>query len=506
MGATARGSRSGRAAAAAAAAVACAAGAAGQALESGAAEGPWWAGGAAWAPNFQIQAPQLPQFELPVWNPAAAVQQAQDAAVEAVSNYQAQVGNFYATLAERTEAAMGMNPLLANRRNGTLFGPAIPLNNWPTLQLPQFPSVPGMEVEWTFGASGAPANQPDYGQQAQALMLSQVCNVYKPEGGVNNWITGQSTIRVFDEFPIEDVRVELYAKHPRVGALRVALIASNTGAENRRAFLKVKGQGGRGENLIGTVFADSGAEFPRGQESSTEAPFTNTYAPFAEGGLKGKFKEGAGLKATNGGSAGSWTIRIEDMSANPVDPLIEDWTLTLCRNATTTPPMRLNPQEEAAEFNGVLETNIACPSSEDGCPQDDLDDIIGSIFGDETKEPTNFEAAMADSNGWTSEGAASADPEVRAQAHLGGGGSMGVDALKYWEEQSDAFFAQLQSYYDANMPSPVYNFLTQVPDQYWQMMIYYQMWSWWKDAELPAERAGKSFKGFHMPKFFPHHG
>mgnify|MGYP004132511619 CR=1 FL=1 len=84
----------------------------------------------------------------------------------------------------------------------------------------------------------------------------------------------------------------------------------------------------------------------------------------------------------------------------------------------------------------------------------------------------------------------------------GGGGAAG---LKFWEEQSEQFFSQLQAYYDANMPSPVYNFLTQVPDEYWQMMIYYQMWSWWKEAELPAERAGKNFKGFHMPKLFPHH-
>jgi len=518
MGVARRGNAAGVAAAAAAAAVAAAAG---QATETGAAAGPWWAGGQAWAPTFQIEVPQLPQFQLPVWDPAAAVargaeqvQRTQQAAADAVANYQEQVGNFYSSLQERTSAALGSNPLFGGAANGSLFGPAIPLNNWPTLQLPQFPQIPGMELEWSTGAAGAPANQPGYGQQAEALMLSQVCNVYKPDAGVSEWTPGQNTIRVTDEFSLDDLRVEVYAKHPRVGALRVSLITNNQGQDPRRAFLKVKGQGGKGENLIGTVFADSGGEFPKGPESTAEAPFTNTYAPFAEGGLKGKFVENKinqGLKATTGGSAGSWTLKIEDMSNNPVDALIEDWTLTLCRKATDTAPLRLTPQQEIAEFNGVLETNIACPPTEPGCPlgADGVDLVMAGIFDDEVEEKTDLEAAQAgDGNpneGWTSEGAASADPEVRAQAVLGGGGA-GVAGLKYWEEQSEQFFSQLQAYYDANMPSPVYNFLTTVPDEYWQMMIYYQMWSWWKEAELPAERAGKNFKGFHMPKLFPHHG
>ena len=188
--------------------------------------------------------------------------------------------------------------------------------------------------------------------------------MYKPTS-VSAWTPTQSTIRVLDEFELSDVKVAVNATAPRVGALKMVLTSNSRGREPRSVILKGKGRGSSGKNLYNTVFVDEGSEFPAEPE---QAPYTGVFAP--QYGAMKKFTKGTGVKASAGGSAGIWSLSIEDVmekGAGKRVSSIDDWELVLCHNQTSTRPVHIHRGDAEREFVGVTEQLATCPPGTPGC-------------------------------------------------------------------------------------------------------------------------------------------
>ena len=334
-----------------------------------------------------------------------------------------------------------------------------------------FPTVPGLAAGAFPGFGGLGGMMPS--GVAAAFGVAEEgdnCEVYRPTGGVSAWSPTASSIRVRDEFQLEDVKVKVNVKSKRVGALKIALVAQSRRGEEDVVLLKKKGQGGSGDDLVDVVFADgTNATFP---VDKAAAPFTGTYAP-AKGAMK-KFLKGSGLKAAKGGSAGTWSLVIEDVGPNPERRAnkteIVDWELHLCHNGE--PVVSASPGTPVAargddDFAGVPEPTVGCPAGELGCPRMDLSRFFDAQDA-EAGEDVDVDVAQA------------------FQVEEEGEVSAGVSAYRAFKDTQEANRAALDEVL-AGFPS-LGKSLEGVPDAFWAAFSMFQYLSWAKDATLPRAR------------------
>lgn len=301
--------------------------------------------------------------------------------------------------------------------------------------------------------------------------------MYKPTS-VSAWTPTQSTIRVLDEFELSDVKVAVNATAPRVGALKIVLTSNSRGREPRSVILKGKGRGSSGKNLYNTVFVDEGSEFPAEPE---QAPYTGVFAP--QYGAMKKFTKGAGVKASAGGSAGIWSLSIEDVMEKGAGKRVSsidgaprslarkpptttattpgsrrltdgtrrpaDWELVLCHNQTSTRPVHIHRGDAEREFVGVTEQLATCPPGTPGCASNG-------------HAPTIFEQ----------------EAEVTAQQAEEGPTSLFGEYLAF---QADTE-AAVTEFIDG-LPS-MGGFLEMVPEVWWRAMAGYLSLYYYMEAEI----------------------
>lgn len=467
---------------AATAALAAAAGARAQdagapGLPALAANAPWWTGGAAWVPGSGLETArgaaeefaarfQLPGFPgLPLGLPAfgSGALAGANATVALASNatYDATAGATVPSLTlgeagdgaglltlggdvEVTPMTAGLQQLAQAQRAATdaansalaQFGLAIPEWQWRI-------GAPARERDLNAEVTGQSAEPAAAAATRQA---GPICEVYKPTS-VSAWTPTQSTIRVLDEFELSDVKVAVNATAPRVGALKIVLTSNSRGREPRSVILKGKGRGSSGKNLYNTVFVDEGSEFPAEPE---QAPYTGVFAP--QYGAMKKFTKGAGVKASAGGSAGIWSLSIEDVmekGAGKRVSSIDDWELVLCHNQTSTRPVHIHRGDAEREFVGVTEQLATCPPGTPGCASNG-------------HAPTIFEQ----------------EAEVTAQQAEEGPTSLFGEYLAF---QADTE-AAVTEFIDG-LPS-MGGFLEMVPEVWWRAMAGYLSLYYYMEAEI----------------------
>jgi subtilisin-like proprotein convertase family protein len=212
-----------------------------------------------------------------------------------------------------------------------------------------------------------------------------VCKTYEPGAGVSEYNPTQSSIRIPDEMDLVSMTVDMNVSHSRVGALKVELEAKSGKGKARKAILKPRGWGGSGTNMLSTTFDDeSDTNFPK----ASGAPFSESYRP--KGKLK-RFVRGKGVKASKGGTAGLWTLRVTDVGRNPDTrtAVINNWRLNMCGkvdlNRERTPILSQDIIAQVEATEEPMPTNIACPGAiltEDGqCPLSAIDVVQSLIDG-----------------------------------------------------------------------------------------------------------------------------
>ncbi|KAK2076700.1 hypothetical protein QBZ16_005460 [Prototheca wickerhamii] len=142
-------------------------------------------------------------------------------------------------------------------------------------------------------------------------------------------------IKVSPAFDLEDLSVTLSVAYPDVQKLKISLMAQpptdsmdSLPSSSRTILLKMSGVGGRGSLLQKTSFNDSASiGLP---EDQTHQPFTGTYIPTQRLGFM--HEGGDGTLASQGGSQGTWILRVEDPTLNGTkgDIALNGWTLRLC--------------------------------------------------------------------------------------------------------------------------------------------------------------------------------
>ncbi|KAL6763077.1 hypothetical protein V8C86DRAFT_466761 [Haematococcus lacustris] len=156
-----------------------------------------------------------------------------------------------------------------------------------------------------------------------------------------------SVLNVPDAFPLGSVSLgPLSIEHPQIGALKITLSAAASASDTPTTVtLKDVGYGSSGSNLQSVAFSDTATTaFPL---VAAAAPFTGTWKPVEP---LSTLASGASSAAGQGGSEGSWVLRIVDLrdASRPIN--LQSWSLTLCpaTSAASTETPALAPAASPA--------------------------------------------------------------------------------------------------------------------------------------------------------------
>ena len=230
-------------------------------------------------------------------------------------------------------------------------------------------------------------------EEDDQAQTSLVCQSYTQDGSAT-FQNGKarSDIVVRDHYRVDDVRVSgITMKHPRVGALRVALRGVSLGPRgldslHETSVTLVNRKGKRGQDYLFTGFSDqASSSFPDARDA---APYTGMWTPAQPLRM---LTRGPGVKAGNGGSSGVWSLLAEDRLGLPEEDVegaeISSWTLQLCYNKVEE-TLRQEAQEEAfAHFDADNDGHLSMEEYQAALdelkhlnlPEEDLIDMFGEL-------------------------------------------------------------------------------------------------------------------------------
>mmetsp|Transcript_9764 Transcript_9764/g.59344 ORF Transcript_9764/g.59344 Transcript_9764/m.59344 type:complete len:655 (+) Transcript_9764:441-2405(+) len=252
----------------------------------------------------------------------------------------------------------------------------------------------GVDAQATVAAPRTPG-EPMFSvsEEEDQAHASLVCQSYTQDGSAT-FQNGRarSDIVVQEHYRVDDVRVSgITMKHPRVGALHVALRGVSLGPRgldslHEKSVTLVNRKGKRGQDYLFTGFSDqASSSFPDARDA---APYTGMWTPAQPLRM---LTRGPGVKAGNGGSSGVWSLLAEDrlgLSEEDVEGAeISSWTLQLCYNKVEE-TLRQEAQEEAfAHFDADNDGHLSMDEYQAALdelkrlnlPEEDLIDMFGEL-------------------------------------------------------------------------------------------------------------------------------